>query len=198
MGMFVSTMPLTVSLEKGMTANDLIERVRYGHMELFRHQKYPLSEILRYLREKKDFQGKLYDVMVSYQNAATGIEAETKWYSNGYSEVPFTIHIDNRDGKESHTITVDYQTAVFSQEEEVVLIIERLWHILSQIIESSGITIDEISILPGQERGRVIEGFNNTYVEYSREKCVHELFTEQAWKTPDKIALVFENREFTY
>ena len=40
--------------------------------------------------------------------------------------------------------------------------------------------------------------FNCTYGEYSREKCVHELFAEQAERTPQKTALVFENKSFSY
>ena len=44
----------------------------------------------------------------------------------------------------------------------------------------------------------MINDFNDTAVDYPRDKCVHELFTEQAAKTPDKIALVFEDKQFTY
>ena len=197
-GMFVSTMPLTVEIKKNMTVSELAQQISKEHMNIFRHQKYPYSDILTSLREKQNFSGNLYDVMISYQNARTDTTAETKWYSNGYSEVPFTIHIDNRDDNMSHTINVDYQTAIFKDEREVEYIIERLEYILCQITDGGDNDIKNIKILPHAEAHETVEKFNDTYVEYPREKCVHELFTEQAKKTPDKIALVAGNKKYTY
>ena len=181
-----------------MTVSELAQQISNEHMNIFRHQKYPYSDILASLREKQNFSGNLYDVMISYQNARTDTSADTKWYSNGYSEVPFTIHIDNRDDNMSHTINVDYQTAIFKDEREVKYIIERLEYILCQITDGGDNDIKNIKILPHAEAHETVEKFNDTYVEYPREKCVHELFTEQAKRTPDKIALVFENEKFTY
>lgn len=193
-GMFISTMPLTVQVKENMTITELAQQIGKGHMEIFRHQKYPYSDILKYLREKQNFSGNLYDVMISYQNAKTDTEAETKWYSNGYSEVPFVVHIDNRDDNNTHTINIDYQTAVFKDEREIEYIVSRLEYILSQIVNETSTDIKGIDIIPQEEKNLVLEQFNETYVEYPREKCVHELFTEQAKKTPDKIALVFEEK----
>ncbi|MCM1145817.1 MAG: AMP-binding protein, partial [Lachnoclostridium sp.] len=197
-GMFISTMPLTIKLEQDMTVTELARRIAIGHIDIFRHQKYPYTDILKYLREKQNFSGNLYDVMVSYQNAKTDTASDTKWYSNGHSEVPFALHIDNRDGRDSHTINVDYQTAVFPKEAEVKYIINRLEYIIKQIVENHISLIRDISILPGQEWEKVVCEFNNTAVDYPKEKCVHELFMEQAKKVPDKIALVFEEKQFTY
>src|SRR4029077_8236099 len=37
-----------------------------------------------------------------------------------------------------------------------------------------------------------------TEVEYPRDKCVHELFEEQVEKTPEAVAVVFENEFLSY
>lgn len=196
-GMFVSTMPLTVMISKDMTGLKLVKQITKEHMNIFRHQKYPYENILKFLREKHKISGNLYSAMVSYQNAKTNTQADTKWYSNGYSEIPFVLHIDNRDGNNSHTLNVDFQTDVF-WEEEVDYIIKRLEYILEQIIENGDVLIRNIGIVPEQEWKKVIYEFNDTYIEYPKDRCVHELFSEQAEKTPDKIALVFEDKKFTY
>jgi amino acid adenylation domain-containing protein len=39
---------------------------------------------------------------------------------------------------------------------------------------------------------------NDTYTDYPRDKCVHQLFEEQAERTPEAIALIFENKKLTY
>ncbi len=196
-GMFVSTMPLTVSVKENMTGLELARQITKEHMNIFRHQKYPYVDILKFLREKHKFSGNLYSAMISYQNAKTDTQADTKWYSNGCSEVPFVMHIDNRDGNTSHTINVDYQTEVFG-EEEIRYILKRLEYVLVQITENKNVTIKEIDILPQKERKRIVCEFNDTYVDYPRNRCVHGLFSEQAARTPDQIALVFEDKRFTY
>lgn len=197
-GMFISTTPLTVSVSKEDTVVLLCDKISMAHKELFRHQKYPYCHILQNIREKYDFTGNLYDVMVSFQNAKTDTSAYTKWYSNGYSEVPFSLHIDNRDSADSYTMTIDYQTEVFKQSGEINLLVERILHIINQIMGNNSKAVSEISIIPDAEYDLMINKFNDTATDYPKDKCVHELFTEQAAKTPDKIALVFEDKQFTY
>ena len=34
--------------------------------------------------------------------------------------------------------------------------------------------------------------------DYPRDKCIHELFEEQAARTPDAVAVVFEDQQLTY
>lgn len=197
-GMFIATMPLSINVSATDTAESLVLCILDGHKELFRHQRYPYSHILHHLRGKHNFTGSLYDVMVSYQNAQTGVDAETEWFSNGYSETPFVLHIDNRDNRNSYTWTVDYQTEVFRQEEEIQLIMARLEYILQQILNDSKAPLAKISIIPATEYQHMIFEFNDTAVEYPRNKCVHELFYEQVVKTPEKSILIFEDQTFTY
>jgi amino acid adenylation domain-containing protein len=44
----------------------------------------------------------------------------------------------------------------------------------------------------------VIEQWNETAVDYPRGKCVHELFEEQVERTPDAIALVYQEQSLSY
>ena len=197
-GMFISTMPLTIDIENDVSILDISKQITKGHMEIFRHQKYPYAEIVESLRKKYQFSDNLYDVMMSYQNATTDIDARTEWYSNGYSEVPFVMHVDNRDGNSTHTITIDYQTSVFQDAAEIAYILKRIEYVLWQISEEKVTMLKDIEIVPCEERTILLENFNDTYVEYPREKCVHELFTEQAKKTPEKVALVSGEEYLTY
>lgn len=49
-----------------------------------------------------------------------------------------------------------------------------------------------------EERQKVLYEFNATEVRYPGDRCIHELFEEQAAKTPDAVAVVFEGREMSY
>ena len=40
--------------------------------------------------------------------------------------------------------------------------------------------------------------WNATEAEYPRDKCVHELFEAQAERTPEAVAVVFEDQQLSY
>lgn len=200
-GMFISTMPLGVNVEESDTVISLCDKISSAHREIFRHQKFPYSEILQIIREKHDFYGNLYDVMVSYQNAHvdshTDIYYSTEWLHNGYSEIPLALHIDDRDDSAALTVNMDYQIDIFSSQ-EAKLLFDRILYILYQITANNLLPVSEISLVTKAEYDMVIYDFNDTNIEYQMGKCVHELFTEQVKRTPNAIALVFEDKQFTY
>jgi amino acid adenylation domain-containing protein len=52
--------------------------------------------------------------------------------------------------------------------------------------------------LSGQTTREVPAGTHQIHGDHPRSKCVHELFEEQAARTPDAVAVVFENEQLTY
>src|SRR5205085_10861681 len=55
-----------------------------------------------------------------------------------------------------------------------------------------------LAILPEAERRQVVEEWNATEEEYPEKKCVHELIEEQVEKTPDAVAVVYEDTALSY
>ena len=53
-------------------------------------------------------------------------------------------------------------------------------------------------MLTENEKKKVLYDFNDTYADYPREKTIHQLFEEQVERTPDNIALVFDDKKLTY
>jgi len=58
--------------------------------------------------------------------------------------------------------------------------------------------LDELTVLGESERQFVLEECNATEVEYPKSCCLHELFAEQAARTPDCVAVAFEDASLTY
>ena len=56
----------------------------------------------------------------------------------------------------------------------------------------------QATLLSDAERRQLLVEFNNTQTDYPREKCLHQLFEEQVERTPDHVAVVFEERQLTY
>ena len=61
-----------------------------------------------------------------------------------------------------------------------------------------GIVGSEEPLLIEAERHRVLVEWNDTAAAYPREECLHQLFEAQVERTPDAIAVIFEDHQLTF
>ena len=61
-----------------------------------------------------------------------------------------------------------------------------------------GKRLADISAVTYSEKQRLLYSFNDTAVNYPKDKCVHALFEKQVERTPDKTAVVACDRTLTY
>jgi amino acid adenylation domain-containing protein len=70
---------------------------------------------------------------------------------------------------------------------------------LAGILETAPDTLTaSIDVMPEQERHKLLVEWNASYTAHPRDKCVHELFEEQAARTPNAVAVVHDGRTLTY
>src|SRR4029077_1722202 len=98
---------------------------------------------------------------------------------------------------DSMTIQLDYNGNMYD-EAVVNRIGNHLKRIIEEIVKNPSITFNELEYISKEEKVLLLDKFNDTAVEYPKDKTVIELFEEQAEKTPDNIAVVFEEKELTY
>ena len=60
------------------------------------------------------------------------------------------------------------------------------------------LSLDNIPIMTEEEAKRVLIEWNETGVEYPKDKTVYELFEEQVEKTPENVAVVCDEQQLTY
>ncbi|MBP5972962.1 amino acid adenylation domain-containing protein [Brasilonema sp. CT11] len=90
-----------------------------------------------------------------------------------------------------------YDSNIF-QAEDIQRLAGQFQTLLASLIEHPETAINQLEILSQIERQQLLTEFNNTKLDYPLDKCIHQLFEEQAVKTPDKIALIFEDQQLTY
>ncbi|RPI95737.1 MAG: amino acid adenylation domain-containing protein, partial [Chloroflexi bacterium] len=73
-------------------------------------------------------------------------------------------------------------------------------HLLEAIVANPSARIQDLPMLGADELHQLLVEWNATETEYpyAARQCVHELFETQAEKTPDAVALVFEDQQLTY
>ena len=70
--------------------------------------------------------------------------------------------------------------------------------LLQAIVDNPAQSIAELPLLTEAERHQLLFEWNDTAADTPRDKCIHELFEEQVARTPDAVALVFEDQQLTY
>lgn len=199
-GMFNNILPLTIPIDYNESFFDLCQKIATEHYQVFRHQKYPLSNIINFVREKHGNDTELYDIMVSYQNGKIENATEknkTEWIFNGTSDLGFMLNISERDNDNLLSFDFDYRRDCF-EKEEVEKIYYRLINMVNQVITNQDIICKNVEIVTPFEKKQILFDFNDTKKEYPREKCLHFYLEENVLKNPDKVALKFEGKELTY
>ncbi len=93
---------------------------------------------------------------------------------------------------------IEYSTDLFE-----AATIRRLARYYSRLLEAGVAnpdqSISELPMLPDAERQQLLVDWNNTAAELpGKALCLHQLIEEQAVRTPNQLALVFEQQELTY
>lgn len=94
-------------------------------------------------------------------------------------------------------VTFDYNAGLFSRS-TAERFLGNFKKLLSNILKDSQQQIARIPFLTEEELHQVLVEWNSTEVEYPQGQCIHHLFEEQAEKTPDAVAVMFQDRELTY
>jgi natural product biosynthesis luciferase-like monooxygenase protein/amino acid adenylation domain-containing protein len=70
--------------------------------------------------------------------------------------------------------------------------------LLESILADPQAPIASLDMLSEDERQRLLFEFNQTSSDFGAERCIQQLFAEQAERTPENYALVFEEQELTF
>jgi amino acid adenylation domain-containing protein/non-ribosomal peptide synthase protein (TIGR01720 family) len=126
-------------------------------------------------------------------------------YSNQsslYNVAKFDISTFIDDSKQALSGIFNYAVSLYS-DETIAGFISTYTQILQQFAaltpdELAEEKISKIGYLNTEQYHQIIEEWNQTDKDYPTDKTIHQLFEEQVEKTPDNIALVYEEVELTY
>src|SRR4028118_606906 len=58
--------------------------------------------------------------------------------------------------------------------------------------------LKNLPLLTPAEKQQILVEWNGTKADYPQDRCIHQLFEQQAQRTPDAVAVVFEDQKLTY
>ena len=201
-GFFINTVVVRTDLAGSPTFRELLRRVRQVSLEAYDHQELPFEKLVEELQPERQLnRSPLFQVLFQFvefsDNTPKLLGLDTSSLPSTGQRVRFDLemHLWEQSGQIRGRIL--YSTALFDQ-----TTIERMaGHfecLLEGIASEADRAIGELPLLTEPERRELLGPWNDTAAAYPHERSVHQLFEEQAERTPDAVALVFENQQLTY
>jgi amino acid adenylation domain-containing protein len=110
---------------------------------------------------------------------------------------PFKLKLLASRGAERLIVELHYDTArlAASDVDRLALKMEKL---LAGVAADPQTALVGLDLLSDTERDELLVRFNATARDYPRDRCLHELFAEQAVRTPDAVAAAIDREYLTY
>ncbi|MCP4154213.1 MAG: non-ribosomal peptide synthetase, partial [bacterium] len=203
-GMFINTIALRNYPTGEKTLKEYQAEVKETTVKAFENQDYPFEELVEIAEVQRDAgRNPIFDVMLSMGNFnTTTIESEIP----GLTQTPFYYGTRNskfdmtwncRENNGQLEITVTYSAKLFKP--ETIQRLTRYFKTINAGLEANpGQKIAAIQMITAEEKQMILQTFNDTAVEYPEEKTLHQLFSEQAEKTPTETAVIYETQQLTY
>lgn len=201
-GMFINTLAMRNYISIDMPIKDYLKNFKENTLEAYENQDYQFADLVKKISFKRDFsRNPLFDVMFNLLNHEEYSGDLSEFDRHGLIHTPgiskFDLTLTAVDYGTQILLNLDYCTKLFSAET-----IERYIGYFKRIVEQMTIglekQISEIDILSSEEKHQLLYGFNDTRADYPKDKTIHQLFEEQVIRTPDNIAIVFEEVHISY
>ncbi|WP_157876725.1 non-ribosomal peptide synthetase [Streptomyces graminilatus] len=193
-GMFSRVLPLRLAVTGTTTLGDLVRRTSAGIKDVLRHQRYRVEEVHTGAR--------LWDATVNLMSFDYGLSfAGAPATAHNLSVGPvdhLTFNVYDRGGDGPLTLQVEGAAAEVDAEEAHAHR-ERFTRFLAALAAAGPeAVVDSLGLLtPGDER-RLAAFADGGSAAAPTDRCLHELFEEQAARTPDAVAVVCDGEELSY
>ncbi|WP_066503439.1 amino acid adenylation domain-containing protein [Abyssisolibacter fermentans] len=201
-GMFANTIVMRNNPVGNMTIEKFFLSVKENCLNAYANQDYQFEDLVEKLGINRDTsRNPIFDVMFSMPNIditevkIRDIKVNPYEFENKTSK--FDILLTVVEGNENVKCNFEYCSKLFKKETIKDLSVHYV-NILRAIVNDTSITLDEIDMVSSEEKKEILEVFNDTTLDYPKDITIQELFEQQVRKTPDKVAVVYEDKSLTY
>ncbi len=201
-GFFVNTLVLRTDLSENPTFEELLERVRETALGAYAHQDVPFELVVEALQPQRDLsRTPLFQVMFILQNTPRppadlpGLVLSPIEADSGTAKFDLTLAL--AETEQGLAGNLEYNTDLFDPSTARRLL-SHFQNLLESAVAHPAQPISKLAMLDGAERRKILVDWNATAAPLPKAVAVHQLFEEQAERTPDAVALGFGAERFSY
>ena len=206
-GMFVNMLPIPIEVVSAENflhfAKEVARQIDFALVNC----RVPIAEIVRTTNWATTLHGEapfstgfsFHDSMDTEPNFS-GLDAKVEeGLANGSAKFDLSVIgiLSNRTSAAPMELLFEYASDVFTSD-EIQGVIQSYDVLLSNIISDPTLKLSDLGILSSADKFKLLAEWNDTKADYPEGKCIHELFEEQVERTPDAVAVIFEEQQLTY
>jgi len=216
-GFFINTLVLRINLSGDPSFQKLLQHVREVTLGAYAHQDMPFDELVRVLEPERNLSyNPLFQVMFVWQNVprqterplnpppdvamGRGKKAESL-IGTGFEEesgtAMFDLFITMWEEDQQIKGSLTYNSDLFELD-TMARMGEHVGKALETMVSDAQQCVMGFPLLSDAERHQLLVEWNETQIKYPKDKCFHERFEEQVARTPNDVAVEFEDEPFTY
>ena len=201
-GFFINTLVLRTRLNREQGFRKLLQQVRQTCLGAYAHQDIPFETLVEQLNPTRTLRhSPLFQVSLVLQNNVPvemelpGLTITALEQDYPIAKFDLTLYVSEQNGQ--LYCVWEYATSLFT-EQTIQRMGEHFEVLLRGIVEDPERPVSRLPLLSEAERQRILVEWNATQAPYPQDKCVHKLFEAQVAKTPDAVAVIFEEEEVSY
>ncbi len=197
-GLYINTLPLVVRHDSNESILNILKNIQKDTEQLNQLTHTHLSSL------HSNASDRLFATMVVYENYPRPTNKDNQdahallpifLSSVEKTDYPLTVLAYEKDSVLS--VEIKYAGELFEEKQ-----IERLLKLMSLLLQQIPICYNkleqELILIDNEEYNYLVYDYNKTEKEYPKDKTIHQLFEEQVARTPNNIAVVFEDKKLTY
>ncbi|MBD2370869.1 non-ribosomal peptide synthetase [Leptolyngbya boryana] len=201
-GFFVNTLVLHTDLAGNPSFRELLNRVRQVALGAYTHQDLPFEQLVEAVQPERNMSySPLFQVMFTLQNAPQLPEIPDlalKPIKVTSETAQFDLSVAVETVENGLVADFEYNTDLFDEST-----IARMQHhfqtLLESIVTNPNARLSDLPLLTAQEQQQLWQWGNQAVsLNPNPDLCIHQLFEAQAKRTPDAIAVIFEQQQLTY
>ena len=202
-GFFVNTLVIRTKLFSKLTFCELVQQVKNTVLDAQSHGDLPFERLVEELHPERSLSYQpMFQSMFQLQNAARdewkleGLQCSS-FFRDGRDVANFDLSLTIWDAKPGLTGTFEYSTELFGPA-TIERLIGHFQTLLENVVAHPQHTISDLAIVDETERRQLLVEWNDTGREFALGHGVADLFEQQAARTPEKVAVVFEDQTLSY
>ncbi len=200
-GFFVNTLVLRLQLDPNRTVQQTIAAIQNDLIDAQWHQDLPFEKLVDCLNLKRDTsRSPVFQVMyvVQYVDEDTSNEInDALRLQDHYQVAKFDLTLMLRVSPNHISGSIQYATSLFKQE-TMERFSRHFAQLLQVMVDMPDKSISTYPILTHEEYQHIIHDWNNNFMDYPHDATIHKLFEAQVRRTPNNIAVIYDEEQLTY
>ena len=202
-GFFVNTIVLRSDLSANKTFEELLKEIKKTSIEGYANQDLPFDEVVKILRpDRTKNSSPLFQIMFVFQNTSikecelSGLRI-SQLTERRVGMAKFDLNLSIKETLQGLEGFLEYSTELFNGF-TIKKMLVHYKNILKAVVNNPKLTLAMIPLITATEKKQLIIKYNknNTYDQFN--KGIHQLIEEQVKKTPNAIAIVYNQQQLTY